>query len=73
MLLTNICPPKLCNSKRMRVIGLRKSQTKAKVITGSAKEESVFILRMSMIRASDNPFQSERVRFPVEVCFADHK
>lgn len=38
-------------------------------MTGSAKDESVFILRI-LIKPPDYPFQFKRMQFPVKVCFA---
>ena len=37
MLLRNLCPPKLCNGTRLRVIALQKNLIEAKIITGYAK------------------------------------
>jgi len=59
----------LCNGTRLRITGLQKNLIEAQIMTGSAKDESVFIPRIPII-PSDYPFQFKRMQFPVKVCFA---
>jgi hypothetical protein len=67
-LLRNFSPPKLCNRTRLRTIGFQENLTGAKIMIGSEKIESVFILRTLMI-PSDYPFQFMIMQFLVEVYF----
>jgi len=44
ILLRNLCPPKLYNGTRPRVIALQKNLIEAKIITGSKKGEKILFL-----------------------------
>ncbi|KAL4143309.1 hypothetical protein QTP88_005655 [Uroleucon formosanum] len=69
MLLRNLSLPKLYNGTRLRITDIQKNLIEAQIMTGSAKGESVFILRIPMIPL-DYSFQFKRMQFPVKVCFA---
>ncbi|GBM59732.1 hypothetical protein AVEN_40654-1 [Araneus ventricosus] len=69
MLLRNLGPPKLCNGIRFCVSKLMVNVIQATVLTGNNKEESVFILRITLI-PSDMPFGFKRLQFPVLLAFA---
>lgn len=69
MLLRNIRPPKLCNGTRLQVIALRRNVIEAKILTGSASGETVFVPRIPLL-PNDLPFEFKRLQFPIKVCFA---
>lgn len=69
MLLRNLRPPKLCNGTRLQVIALRRNVIEAKILTGSARGETVFVPRIPLI-PNDLPFEFKRLQFPIKVCFA---
>lgn len=62
MLLKNLYPSELCDGTRTRVIVFQTNLIEAKIITQSAKGESVCIPRVLTI-PSDYPFTFERVQF----------
>ncbi|XP_073827769.1 uncharacterized protein [Musca autumnalis] len=69
MLLRNLKPPKLCNGTRLRVKALNKYTIEAVILTGCAKNETVFIPRIPLI-PSEYPFEFKRLQFPVKLSFA---
>ncbi|GFW72347.1 ATP-dependent DNA helicase [Trichonephila clavipes] len=69
MLILNIDAPSLCNGTRFIVKKLMQHVIKAKVLTGCAKGEEVFIPRIPII-LSDNTIQFKRMQFPLKLCFS---
>ncbi|GBN28040.1 hypothetical protein AVEN_83700-1 [Araneus ventricosus] len=69
MLLMNLDLRKLCNGTRLCVSKLVAKVIQATILTGSNKEESVFIPRIPLI-PSDMPFEFKRLQFPVRFAFA---
>ncbi|XP_022175138.1 uncharacterized protein LOC111037081 [Myzus persicae] len=66
MLLRNLSPPKLCKETSLRTTSLQKNLKEAQIITGSAKDESVFIPRIPMT-PSDYKFQFKRMQLKVYI------
>jgi hypothetical protein len=69
MLLRNLDPPTLCNGTRVCVKNLWPNVIEATVLTGCARGEHVFILRIQLI-SDDLAFTFQRLQFPVRVAFA---
>ncbi len=69
MLLRNLDAPRLCNGTRLCVKSLMRHVIEAKVLTGCAKGEDVFIPRIPII-PTDMPFEFKRLQFPVRLAFA---
>jgi ATP-dependent DNA helicase PIF1 len=61
--------PKLRNGTRLCVKKLMPNIIQATILTGSAKEEDVFIPRIPLI-PSDMPFDFKRLQYPVHLSFA---
>jgi ATP-dependent DNA helicase PIF1 len=59
-----------CNGTRLVVTELGEHTIKAKVITGRAAGDLVFIPRIDLITESGLPFQLKRRQFPIKVAFA---
>ncbi|XP_021959697.1 ATP-dependent DNA helicase pif1-like [Folsomia candida] len=71
MLLRNLNTKRgLCNGTRLKIIDLKPNLIIAKVLTGSAEGNVVFIPRIDLITDSDLPFQLKRRQFPVKLAFA---
>src|SRR5579863_25140 len=71
MLLRNLNTKRgLCNGTRMVVAELKPNLIIAKVLTGSAEGEIVFIPRIDLTTDSDLPFNLKRRQFPVNLAFA---
>ncbi|XP_021967368.1 uncharacterized protein LOC110862486 [Folsomia candida] len=71
MLLRNLNTKRgLCNGTRLVVVELKPNLIIAKVLTGSAEGNIVFIPRIDLIADSDLPFQLRRLQFPVKLAFA---
>lgn len=69
MLIRNIDPPRLCNGTRLVVKNLLRNVLQAKIITGCAKGEEVFIPRIPIIfEEAIVPFK--RIQFPIKLCFS---
>jgi ATP-dependent DNA helicase PIF1 len=69
VMLCNLNPPKLCNGTRLQIRVLRHNVIEARVFTGCAEGETVFIPHIPII-PSDYPFEFKRLQFPLRVCFA---
>ena len=69
LLLRNLDPPRLCNGTRLCVKQLFPHVIEATILTGCAKGEDVFILRIPLI-PTDLAFDFKRVQFPVRLAFA---
>ena len=69
MLLRNLDPPKLCNGTRLCVRNLMPHVIEARIMTGCAKNEDVFIPRIPLI-PTDVPYQFKRLQFPIRLSFA---
>lgn len=65
MLLRNIDPPRLCNGTRLCVLKLLPNLIEAKIMTGCAKSNDVFIPRIPIIQT-----EFKRLQFPVRPAFA---
>ncbi|XP_021953640.1 uncharacterized protein LOC110850511 [Folsomia candida] len=71
MLLRNLNTKRgLCNGTRLVVTELKPNLIIAKVLTGSAEGNLVFIPRIDLITDSDLPFHLKRRQFPVKLAFA---
>ncbi|KAJ1699041.1 hypothetical protein LUZ63_007553 [Rhynchospora breviuscula] len=72
MLLRNINQPNgLCNGTRMVITACADRFLKARIITGSAIGQEVYIPRIVFVHENDNlPFNLRRKQFPVRVCYA---
>ena len=71
MLLRNLNTKRgLCNGTRLIVVDLKPNLIIAKVLTGSAEGNIVFIPRIDLITDSDLPFKLRRRQFPVKLAFA---
>jgi len=71
MLLRNLNTDRgLCNGTRMVVTEMREHVIDAKVITGTAAGNTVFIPRIDLETDSGLPFQLRRRQFPVKLAFA---
>ena len=69
ILLRNLDAPKLCNGTRLSVRKLMPNVIEAVILTGTARNDTVFIPRIPLI-ASDVPFEFKHLQFPVRVAFA---
>ena len=69
MLLRNLDPPNLCNGTRLTIKQLMPRVLEAIVMTGPAKDQTVFIPRIPML-TTDLPFEFKRLQFPVKLSFA---
>jgi len=69
ILLRNIDMPKLCNGTKLIITQLFKHIIQAKIMTGSAKGEEVFIPRMPIIY-EEGIIHFKRIQFPIRLCFA---
>ncbi|XP_022164211.1 uncharacterized protein LOC111029506 [Myzus persicae] len=65
----NLNAPKLCNGTRLRIVTMQRNVIEAKVLSGSAQGQVVFIPRIPMI-TNEYPFEFKRVQFPIKLCFA---
>ena len=68
ILLRNMDPPKLMNGTRLIVTQLHKNVIVAKILTGVAEGEDVFLPRIGLV-PSDYPFEFKRMQFPVKPAF----
>ena len=69
MLLRNMDPPRLCNGTRLCIKALLPHVIEARIMTGCAKGEDVFIPRIPLI-PTDVPYQFKRLQFPIRLSFA---
>lgn len=71
MLLRNLNTKRgLCNGTRLIVVDLKPNLIIAKVLTGSAEGNTVFIPKIDLLTDSDLPFKLKRRQFPVKLAFA---
>jgi hypothetical protein len=63
----NLKPPKLCNGTKLKVKALHRNIVKATILPGCSKEETVCVLRISLI-PNDLPFKFKQVQFPFRIC-----
>lgn len=70
MLLRNLEPPRLCNGTRLVVKKIMKYVIEARILTGCARGEDVFIPRIPLIPSGkDMPISFRRLQFPVRLSF----
>ena len=69
MLLRSLDPPKLCNGTGLLVKSLLPHVMKARIMTGCAKMEDVFIPRIPLI-PNNLPYKFKRLQFPLRLSFA---
>jgi len=68
MLLRNLKPPKLCNGTRLRITNLKRFLVEARILSGCAAGETVFIPRVPLL-PTDSIFKWRRLQFPLRPCF----
>jgi len=69
ILMRNLNAPKLCNGTRLRIVTMQRNVIEAKILSGSAQGQVVFIPRIPMI-TNEYLFEFKRVQFPIKLCFA---
>jgi len=69
ILMRNLNASKLCNDTRLRIVTMQRNVIEAKILSGSAQDQVVFIPRIPMI-TNEYPFEFKRVKFPIKLCFA---